>query len=398
MRDVTACPICETAERTVVSEYSGLVLLRATRQSPLARYEYTLCHGCGLVYASRRPEGDEYRHLVANFDENLGRPPGYSAENPLANAHPLTDEQRAELRGRLERGWLVSEENGDSNGWMPQLLLDRVNHALHLDLIAGSMKLPRGARVLEIRSKTGGLLDALRTTVGAEVYALPAFETLQFVIQELYEIPADGLIDFERFDIPYDGDFDLIIAKHMFTHALYPERFFATVRERLRPGGRLYLYAENSDQKMWERGKNLIGEMKAFHLQNFDLPTFARCLRRSGFEPEWVRHVAKSAMACMARPEPSARFEPISSADLDRRRSMYLRWRDLSILSLPGEVRDLFADELGDVRRRAVAQGDAVGVGPIAIPKRKLRIMHGEGYARLNRGRARAGALFARFR
>jgi hypothetical protein len=74
MRTLSACPTCRESDRTPVCEYNGLVLLDAKRDADVSRYEYALCSGCGLVYATRRPVGDEYTALLRDFDENLGRP------------------------------------------------------------------------------------------------------------------------------------------------------------------------------------------------------------------------------------------------------------------------------------------------------------------------------------
>ena len=352
------------------------------READLARYDYSLCHGCGVVYAALRPERDEYARLLADFDENLGRPED-SASNPVVNDVRLTDHDRAELRHRLRHGWLVSEEDRPAD-WIPALLDDRMQHAPHLDLILSSTP-PRGARVLEIRSSTGWLLDVLRRVLDAEVYAMPAFEVQQLIIDEVYGIPSGELVDFARFEIPYDGQFDLIISKHMFTHVLEPDRFFAVLRERLRPGGQVYLYVENDDLEIDARGKNLFGEMKCFHFQNFDLPSFARVLRRQGFEPRFVRHVSRASMAALAKVDPATAGTSIDPEELAERVARYRRWRDESVLSLPKRALSLFGDELELVERRALERGYARREpdGRV-LPLRKLKLVHEAGYARIN--------------
>jgi hypothetical protein len=40
-------------------------------QSDMARFDYALSHGCGLVYATRRPERAEYDFLYDPFNEFL---------------------------------------------------------------------------------------------------------------------------------------------------------------------------------------------------------------------------------------------------------------------------------------------------------------------------------------
>ena len=241
--------------------------------------------------------------------------------------------------------------------------------------------------MLEIRSKSGWLLDALGRSFDAEVYAMPAFEPHASLITELYGIPADATVDFERFGIPYEGAFDLIIAKHMLTHALFPDRLFATLRERLRPGGWIYLYLENDDMRMYERARNLFGEMKCFHFQNVDSPTLSRCLRRQGFAPRSVRYVSKSSIAALARLGDADGFEPMTESERDARLERYRRWRDESILSLPKGPRRAFYRELSKVRRRALACGDARRQRWRVEPVRQLRLVHAKGYLALNEQR-----------
>jgi hypothetical protein len=60
MYSVDACMVCGEAQRTIIAEYNRLIFIESMRQSDLARFNYALCHGCGLVYATRRPERAEY--------------------------------------------------------------------------------------------------------------------------------------------------------------------------------------------------------------------------------------------------------------------------------------------------------------------------------------------------
>jgi SAM-dependent methyltransferase len=387
VRTVTACPVCACSEATPVIEFNGLVLLDAMRDSPLARYDYALCHDCGLVYATRRPVGGEFTDLTDQFHECLGRSEAGSS-HPLKRLGPVTPEAAEDLRRRLGPGWLVSEETPPAkDDWLPALRTDRLAQAAHLDLIASTVPL-RGRRVLEIRTKTGCLLDMLRRHLGAaEAYALPMTPTQQFIIQELYGIPSEVCLNFEDLTIPYPGQFDLIIAKHMFTHSLFPDRFFALMRERLRPGGYLCLLTENDDSHMFRRDKSLLGEMKCFHFQSFDLPTLGRCLRRQGFEPTTLLHSGggPSEMVALARLDPAAEFRPIPRNKREHRLAMFRQWRDLSVLGLPVRVRSAFGEDLPVIEQRALAEGYAYRtLTGFVRPARKLAVTHEDGYADLN--------------
>ena len=41
---------------------------------------------------------------------------------------------------------------------------------------------------------------------------MPIWESQQYLLQAIYGIPTSALIDFERFEIPFEGPFDVIVA------------------------------------------------------------------------------------------------------------------------------------------------------------------------------------------
>src|SRR6266850_4594486 len=67
------CPVCGGAESTKVSRYNRFVLFDRVPDAAAPIYNYSLCHGCGVVYAGRRPAGERYRWLLERFEETLGR-------------------------------------------------------------------------------------------------------------------------------------------------------------------------------------------------------------------------------------------------------------------------------------------------------------------------------------
>jgi SAM-dependent methyltransferase len=165
------------------------------------------------------------------------------------------------------------------------------------------------------------------------------------------------MVDYDNFTIPYTGDFDLVIANHMFTHAVRPHDFLSTVRERLRPGGHLYLYNEPDERSYLEDGKSIFRSLNPFHLQAFDLASLVRALRATGFDVPFVRREGKSFVALASRREASPEWTPITDTERDRRVSQYRLARDLAILRLPQHVRGRFASEWDAVVERAVAAG-----------------------------------------
>lgn len=371
---VHTCPACAGSDATPVFEYNGLVLLDYMRDTPYSRYDYRLCHTCGLVYASRRPEGEELTFLYSRFDEFLGREDklAYSAEG---------------VRDHLAHGWLRSEEEGTTRDDLVRKVYNKqISESVHVPIIAAKVPL-RGMRILELRATTGLMLDMFRKFFGAAgVYAMPMSEHYRNVIDALNPMET-AIVDFDALDIPFPGTFDLVISRHMLTHALRLEHVCRTLHRVIAPSGWLYLHLENDDATMFSRRKNLFGEMKCFHFQNFDVDTLGRMLRWNGFEPEFVRHArdGRSELICLARRLDAPREARISPAGLDARRRMYEEWRDRSVLSAPGSIKALLAAEMPALEARSLERGYAVqdrkgGV----VATRPLRLMHDEGYAVLN--------------
>src|SRR5688572_4276992 len=103
MYSIAGCLVCGSTQRTIVAEYNRLIFNEATWKSDLARFDYALCHGCGLVYATRRPNKEEYDFLYANFNEFLMRAP-----NPKSfNVPELTAEMKRNIDEHFLPWWEV---------------------------------------------------------------------------------------------------------------------------------------------------------------------------------------------------------------------------------------------------------------------------------------------------
>ncbi len=379
MRTIDTCFGCGATGIAPVFENNGLVLLDSLRNSELARYDYALCGRCGMVGATRRPVGDELAFLYAHFDEFLGR-----TEATSERVEILTADDVDRLRRTVEAGWLVSEEaEVPQDSWLSEVFQFRVTESYHADIIAALVELD-GARILELRALDAHMLHRFQKQHGAaEVIAMPISERHRVIIEQLYDIPT-AVIDFDTMALP-SGPFDLVIARHMLTHALDSERFWSALSTAVAPGGALYLYLENDDAGMFAHRKSLFGEMKCFHFQNFDAPTLARVLRFRGFEPEFIRHPRpnKSELVCLARRR-ETHFQPVTTDALSARRQMYAQWRALSILSAPGPIRKRFGQEI-DALTSLVMSGPYVTPGKDGRPTPlRMRLMHDEGYGRLN--------------
>jgi SAM-dependent methyltransferase len=347
--ELAACPACKTPERTVVCEWNKLILLDTAPDEQAWRYDYAVCHGCGILYATRRPIGARYRYLLDNFEDVIDKDAG----NPLLNPHPLTDADRDRYRRLIARGVFVSDHDGGPH--LRGVLSDRLENSAHVELL-GSLLAPRGARVLEVRPRAGTILEGLRRHYGADVYAMPIFESQQFIMQELYGIQTSNLIDFDCFRIPFDDPFDLIVCNHMFNHAVRVDGFLATLRNALRPGGHVYFYNEIDDSEFLAGGQSMIATMNPLHLQAADTASLARAIGAAGFEPVFVKG-HKRRNLCLMRRVDGAEWPRIPAEALAERVAAYQRARDRAVLRAPERVRERFADVWPDTIERAMSAG-----------------------------------------
>jgi SAM-dependent methyltransferase len=235
---------------------------------------FALCHGCGIVYATRRPVGERHRALMDDFPTTIGRDPAAAAANGLLNPFPLSDEDRARYRRMIAGGIFVSDHERRREH-LSQVFRDRLENASHVELL-GSLLDVHGARALEIRSRAGTIAHGLQRLYGATVSVMPIFESQRLIVEELYGIECSDLIDYDQFRIPFQGTFDLIVANHMLTHIVRLDRFFSELRAHLRPGGHLYLYNELDEAFVFSSGKSIVNSLNPVHLQTFDRASLMR--------------------------------------------------------------------------------------------------------------------------
>jgi SAM-dependent methyltransferase len=359
--ELADCPVCGTTESTPVSEFNKLLLLESGVDNDAPVYNYALCHGCGVVHARRRPVGRRYRYILERFEITLGRAhDGVPIPaNAVLGSSALDDDERRALRNRVSRGVFISEHLGlNRREYLPALLQDRMASSVHIELL-GSLVALRRPRVLELRPRLGSIGAALKRLYEAEVYGMPLFDGQQFLIEEAYGIPATHKIDYETFAIPYEGQFDLVVANHMFTHAVRPRAFFDTVRERLNPGGYLYLYNEPDERDFLEDGKSMFNSLNAFHLQTFNGPSLTRSLEAAGFETLFVTHHLGNLIALGRKTTEPRGWQRMTDDERERRTKAYQKARDIAILRLPDRLRGHFAGEWDALVERAVAAGVA---------------------------------------
>ena len=353
--ELGACSVCGHGEWTPVCEYNRFLLSGQAPDAAAARADYALCHRCGVVFARRRPVGARFRVLLEQFEETIGRASDDGQRGPkVLGSRRLSDADLEELKARAAHPVFVSEfPRVHDRRHLPQLLRDRLAAAPHIEILSSLLSLT-APRVLEIRPRFGAIGGALRRLYGGETMALPLFEVQQILVREVYGTRADHLLDYDTFGIPYEGCFDLVIANHLLTHAVHPSDALAEIRQRLTPGGHLYLYNEPDEADFLDSGKSIFNTLNAFHLQTFDGASLARALQSAGFEPVFIGHCDDDCIALARVPGPAA-WEPIPTKERIRRVARYAKARDRSILMLPEPLRDRFASEWDAVVERAFA-------------------------------------------
>jgi SAM-dependent methyltransferase len=356
---IDACPVCGGAERSRVCRYNKLILSVHPPDEASYKYDYCLCHDCGVVSARRRPAGNRYAWLIEHFEETLGRVEVGQrlAGKAVLSSYRLTDDDRADLRARAARGVFVSDHAGISRKeFLPALLTDRLSNSVHVELLGSLLQL-RQPRVLEIRSRVGSISAALQRMFGATTCAMALFESQQLLITEVYGIPAALGIDYDRFTIPFEGTFDLIVANHMFTHAIRPREMLQTLRDRLTDDGSVYLFNEPDEGEFLAQGKSVFNTLNAFHMQAFDAPSLQRALEANGFSVTFMT-LYQGAHICLARKaERSDAWERIARRSRDRRMHAYRKAQDVAALHLPVFARGRLREPWDTLLARSMESG-----------------------------------------
>lgn len=358
MYAIDECSVCGERQRTIVSEYNRLIFLEKMWESDLARFDYALCHGCGLVYATRRPDREEYDYLYENFNEFLAR-----RHNPKSlNVAVLTPEKREQLDAAFLPWWELHTAPGRITALRKALQWELKNVLTYVPQITRHMPL-EGTKVLYIRAKGGALADYMKRQLGvAQVDLITLFPTHKYLAEKYAGIRAVSSLDYENFKIPFDEKYDLIIENHILIHMLDPTKTFDVFTSHLNPGGALFLQNELADNRLYDKKKNLFAELRPFHYQQFDLPTVERMLHRYGFSSVFMRdqndRAGPEILGLAKFDSEPGKCPRIGAAELRARRAMYARWRDESILSLPKERAEaLFGDELESIWKRVRANG-----------------------------------------
>ena len=352
------CPFCGHDERTCVVEWNKLIMLAKAPDQQSARYNYSCCHRCGVVYAARRPCGQRFRFLLEHFGEVTGKAAADGViPNPLLNPYPLSDKDKEQLRRMAAHGVWVSEHLGlKTTEYLEGALKDRFENSVHVDLLGNLVK-PANARVLEVRPRAGTIAESLRRLYNAQVSVMPMWESQKFLLKELYGFDAQGLIDYDHFEIPFDGRFDLIICNHILVHSVRPAEFLREVHTHLKPGGYVYLYNEPEDRQVLEEGKSIIAHLNPLHMQTFDRSAMVRALAATGFEVTFIKARNSSFLVLARAADGKVPWTAISPDMLTQRIEAYRLARDRAILRLPVDMRQRLAGDWAGAIEHGLASG-----------------------------------------
>jgi SAM-dependent methyltransferase len=352
------CPFCGHDECTVVVEWNKLIMLAKAPDQESARYNYSCCHRCGVVYAARRPCGQRFLFLLEHFGEVTGKAAADGViPNPLLNPYPLSDKDKEQLRRMAAHGVWVSEHLGlKTTEYIEGALKDRFENSVHVDLLANLVK-PTNARVLEVRPRAGTIAESLRRLYNANVSVMPMWESQKFLLKELYGFEAQGLIDYDHFHIPFEGRFDLIVCNHILVHSVRPAEFLREVHAHLNPGGYVYLYNEPEDRQVLEEGKSIIAHLNPLHMQTFDRSAMVRALAASGFDVTFIKARNSSFLVLARAVDGKVAWMPISPAKLTQRIEAYRLARDRAILRLPADMRQRLGGEWAGAIEHGLASG-----------------------------------------
>ena len=355
IQTLAACPCCGSDDFTLVSEYNRFLTSAQAPDACASRYNYSLCHHCGVVFARTRPVGARFRTLLERFEDTLGRHGKQGSGVDLFGSRRLTVDEAARIREAAGRDVFGAANGHAGPPAMSAVLRDRLAVSPHVEILS-SLVTPSAPRVLELRPRFGAIGAAIRRQSGGETFALPLFEAQQLVVREVYGTRADALLDYDRFTIPYDGSFDLVIANHVMTHAVRPAALLASLRQRMAAGGHLYLYNEPDEADFLDTGKSMFKTLNPFHLQTFDAASLSRALEAAGFRTTFSTKYQGNLVVLAQVDQPRAP-EPPGSKARARRLGRYAAARDRSILMLPPALRGPFSDEWESVLARAFDTG-----------------------------------------
>jgi SAM-dependent methyltransferase len=226
-----------------------------------------------VIFARYRQQLQDYARYYHTF-ENSGRKQEWYAQYPPAATH-LEDQAREAKRV--------------------------VDALMQHGAIEGK------TRVLMLRSDCGVLLARLRDEFGArEVFGLDYHEINLRYAREHYGLSQVAVLNSGKFEIPFSGQFDLIVSDHQLMHAFRPREWLRVVRQAIAPGGHLLVYNEDDQDVIFSPRPVPYhwGVVNNFHKQLFTASTLRNALLLGGFEGPVTRSAPDTLLAVVRPVQP----------------------------------------------------------------------------------------------
>jgi 2-polyprenyl-3-methyl-5-hydroxy-6-metoxy-1,4-benzoquinol methylase len=274
--DVQNCYACGSAnlEKAFAHEtlrHSSLMRVKSTDLSPVSREvqntfskpNWTICAGCGLIFAGHRPgEHDTAEWYLDLF--KLSEERGYDV-TPLPPAYAT---------GKAASGKKLFE------------------------LLSTLGVIKQGASVLHVRCATGTFLEMAQLQSQCEVAGLDFFGAC---VQHANTTLGAGVVQQMSGPQPQnpfpERRYDLIVANHMLTHAHNPAKLVQNFRKWLKPEGVLVVLNEPDHQKTLGKLKAYPRGINFFHKQLFSEQTFRSAMAQWGFALERVQDEKQPKLA-----------------------------------------------------------------------------------------------------
>jgi SAM-dependent methyltransferase len=241
------CPICDQATHAWID-----MPIDAKKDAPTPFADVLRCEGCGLGMATRMPKAEEVADL---YD--------LTSYYTHGSSHMPTVRPRLLDRVLTRLAW-------------------QVDHARPFDVDAMARRLSPGARVLDIGSGDGELLELFRDR-GFDVLGVdPDARSREYcatkgltVLPGTAEHPPEAL----------EGQaFDLIIMSHSLEHCLDPVRAIQRIGALLSPRGLAYVEVPNAGCRHFETFRQCSEMFDApRHLWFFNQNALLQLTRRQGF-------------------------------------------------------------------------------------------------------------------
>jgi hypothetical protein len=290
--ELDRCPCCFSPEVEFLFDANDLST-RMFVDRRLKRGRYSLCRHCGTVFSARRPLPEvvtDYYNLfpeLENKDHQTYPPVSRNSKGKVATA--------TDILRQLEERQLLKPD----------------------------------ATILHIRCDAGALLTRLRDRLpNATLHGLDYFEAnLRYVTEQGFaEVARQNPAAIE---LPFGTSYDLIIANHLFTHALDPRGDMARLWDALKPGASILIYNEVDHQLLLDPASDLYTRLDVinYHKQLFVPETFESFLRNAGFAFESLGHRRFSFGYFVTPADDVAPAPAVSPAFLARQRRLIGDWQ-----------------------------------------------------------------------